>query len=125
MTYRLSIEGHTDSDDLRSLSSFLAQEPQLRGRLQLVDSLPPAGSLGAVTDVVMVAVGSGGALTALTGAAAVWLQSRGSAIKIRLQDSSGRSAEIDADKVKGVDAATLRDLLGDVERTLRDTDTPE
>jgi hypothetical protein len=124
MAYRLSVQGHPDADDLRSLASFLAAEPELRGRVDFDDSEPDPGQLGAVADAIVVAVGSGGALTVLTTAVAAWVQSRGSTIRVRLHSPTGATAEIDAENIKSLDAAGLGQLVRDVDRALLENSRP-
>jgi membrane-associated two-gene conflict system component 1 (EACC1) len=122
MAYRLHVDGDAGPDDLRTLAAFLSEERELRGRVNVVDEAPPPGKLGAVSDVLVVAVGSGGALTVLAGAVAAWVQSRGSKVKVLLQGPAGQKAEIAAEHVKSLDAAELRRLVADVDATLRALD---
>jgi hypothetical protein len=119
MAYRLHVDGDAGPDDLRALASFLSEERELRGRADVADEVPPPGRLGAVSDVLVVAVGSGGALSVLVGAVAAWVQSRGSNVKILLQGPEGQRAEIAAEHVKSLDAAELRRLVADVDAKLR------
>jgi hypothetical protein len=124
MAYSLRLDEGSGSDDLRSLASFLAAEPELRGRVTPADRPAEPGHLGAVTDVLLVAAGSGGALSVLAGSVAAWVQARGSTVTVTIEHGSGRSASIAAERVKGVDAGELRRLVADVEKTLREADPP-
>lgn len=123
MTYRLHIEGPRETDDLRSLVAFLAAEPELRGRVELADLPPRPGHLGVVADAIVVAVGSGGALTVLAGTVAAWVQTRGAKIRIRIESATGGVAELDAEHVKSLDATGLRKLLTDVDAALQANDS--
>jgi hypothetical protein len=63
---QLSIQGDSPGDTLRHLYRWLAEEPDLRGRVRVVERDPEAGTLGPVADAVQVALGAGGALATVT-----------------------------------------------------------
>jgi hypothetical protein len=76
--------------------------------------MPGEGELGALADVLVVAVGSGGALSVLATSLKAWLaQPRGSDVVIRVQRDGGQTVEIDANRIDGerIDAL-LRQVLG-------------
>ena len=75
-------------NDLRSLYGWLRNEDDLRGCVRL--SRPPIGDeeMGTGPDAIMVALGSGGALTVLASAVPTWLrQRRGSRVKVEVKMS--------------------------------------
>jgi Effector Associated Constant Component 1 len=76
--------------------------------------VPGEGELGALADVLVVAVGSGGALSVLATSLKAWLaQPRRSDVRIRIQRDDGQTVEIDANRIDGehVDAL-IRQALG-------------
>jgi hypothetical protein len=80
---------------------------------------PRPGQLGAVSETLVVALGSGGAITVLVstlaGALKTWLSlPRRSDVKIRIRRADGNSVEIDAKRVKAGDVdieAAIRQAL--------------
>jgi hypothetical protein len=111
---RISCVGRDRAAGVESLSDWFRGEPELAGRLQLAGPLPGEGELGALADVLVVAVGSGGALTVLATSLKAWLaQPRRSDVRIRVQRDDGQTVEIDASRVDGerVDAL-VRQALG-------------
>jgi Effector Associated Constant Component 1 len=105
--------------DLESLDSWLRGEPELAGRVRIAGAPPRPGQLGALSETLLVAVGSGGAITvvgaALAAALKAWLsQPRRSDVHIRIHRLDGTTVEIDAERVGtgAIDvAATLSELL--------------
>jgi hypothetical protein len=104
--------------DLESLDDWLRGESELAGRVKLAGPPPRKGELGALSDVLIVAVGSGGALTvvgaALAGALKAWLsQPRRSDMTLKIHRPDGTSVEITARRVRAGDI--------DIETTIRQT----
>jgi Effector Associated Constant Component 1 len=111
---RISCVGGDRAADIESLSDWLRGEPELAGRLHVAGPVPGEGELGALADVLVVAVGSGGTLSVLAASLKAWLaQPRRSDIRIRVQHEGGETVEIEADRVDGerVDAL-IRQALG-------------
>ena len=67
-----------------------------------------------MTDALVVAVGSGGAVTALVGALVSWLRNRTTDLTVRIVRPDGSSLEVDGKRVRGVDAEQLRGLINDL-----------
>lgn len=115
MDIRISvIDG--DPADLESLDDWLRGERELAGRVKLTGPPPRKGELGALTEALIVAVGSGGAITvvgaALAGALKAWLsQPRRSDVTLKIRRPDGTSVEINAKRVKAGDI--------DIETTVR------
>jgi hypothetical protein len=111
---RISCVGGNRAADVESLGDWLRGEPQLAGRLRVAGPVPGEGELGALADVLVVAVGSGGTLSVLATSLKAWLaQPRRSDVRIRVQHEGGETVEIDANRVDGerVDAL-IRQALG-------------
>jgi hypothetical protein len=106
--------GEDSAAAVESLSDWLRGEPELAGRLRVAGPTPGEGELGALADVLMVAVGSGGTLSVLAASLKAWLaQPRRSDLRIRIQQDGGETVEIDANRIDGerVDAL-IRQALG-------------
>lgn len=113
MEFRISLAHGTQGADVESLGDWLRGEPELAGRVRGDGASPRPGELGAALDVLVVAVGSGGALTVLGKSLSTWLmQPRRSQVHIRVQGETGKVIEIDADRVDGARIeALLRHVL--------------
>jgi hypothetical protein len=100
---------------LESLADWLRGEPELAGRVSVVGCEPGEGHLGALGDALIVAVGSGGALSVLSASLKGWLlQPRRSDFRMRIQRPDGHVVEIAADRANAehVDVL-LREALRD------------
>lgn len=102
---RLEVHG-TGADGVAAdeLRDCLLLERDLHGRISMPWTLPDNGNMGAVTDVLMVALGSGGAVTALIGSLTAWLKHRASDVRITITNAAGDSVEISADRVHDIPA---------------------
>jgi hypothetical protein len=65
-----------DTDDVAALYRWLRSDDDLRGRVRLDQPTPGPGEMGALAEIVTVAVSSGGLVTALAGALTGWLAQR-------------------------------------------------
>ena len=105
--------------DLESLDDWLRAERELAGRVRLDGPEPRKGELGALTETLVVALGSGGTIsvvgTALAGALKAWLSlARRSDVTIKVHRADGSSVEIDAKRVNAGDidvGAAIRQAL--------------
>ena len=111
---RISCVGGDRAVGVDSLSDWLRGEPELARRLRVAGPMPGEGELGALADVLVIAVGSGGTLSVLAASLKAWLaQPRGSDVRIRVQHDGGETIEIDAKRIDGERADTLiRQALG-------------
>lgn len=76
--------------DLGSLCEWLQNEDSLRGHIRLVRARSGEEEMGAAQDAIVVAAGSGGALTVLASALPVWLrQRRGSRVEVEVDVTDG------------------------------------
>jgi Effector Associated Constant Component 1 len=108
MEARISLAGGAQPGDLESLDEWLTGEPELAGRVRLSAPVPREGELGALAEVLVAAVGSGGAVSVLATSLRAWLsQPRRSDVRIRVQGESGRVVEIAADRVDAQQAEVL------------------
>jgi hypothetical protein len=112
---RVSIAGVDPVEGLPELASWLGSEPELRGRVKPEATAPTPGELGAVVDVLVAAVGGGGAVSVLAGSLRTYLsQPRHSEVRITVEGPDGRRVELDAKRVHDVEAL-VRQVLGQPE----------
>ncbi|MGH3707830.1 MAG: effector-associated constant component EACC1 [Pseudonocardiaceae bacterium] len=99
-----------DGDVLRSLLEWLRHEDTLRGRVHTAPTPVPPGEMGGVLDVLVVALGSGGAGAALATSVSTWLsQPRRTDVKLTMTAEDGRHLELNAHRVQDP-AALLREV---------------
>lgn len=106
------VAGRTDA--LISLRDWLAEEPALRGTVELLQQPPAAGELGPVIDTIAVVLGPGGAATVLAGLMS-WLRSRHGDFEVvveRKEEDRRYHIKVSAKRVRGL---TASDLNQDIE----------
>ncbi|MCT7353867.1 hypothetical protein N4P33_17070 [Streptomyces sp. 15-116A] len=109
MDARIAIAGGDDGD-LPSLHQWLTGEDGLRGSVRV--GMRPIGEteLGSAGDLLVVALGAGGAGSVLSSALITWLKTRRTSAKITVE-AAGRSVTLEID--------TLRDATPLLEEVLR------
>lgn len=90
--------------DVRSLS----------GPADLQQADPKPGEMGSLTDALVVAAGSGGAITAIAGALVSWLRHRTTDLTIKITRPDGSALEVDGKRVRGVDSEQLNVMIKDL-----------
>jgi hypothetical protein len=112
MDVRLKLE-QTDSQELGELRDWLRTEPELRGRVTIQDEQPRPGQMGAIGDMLVVAAGSGGALSVLFASLKAWFaQPKRSDVRIEMQTADGRKIVLTAERVSRPEEL-VREVLGD------------
>jgi hypothetical protein len=110
MHYRISAD-HDNGLALESLQDWLRGDSSIPVSTTLVRLEPREGQMGGVIDALTVAVGGGGALTALASALHIWLQQpkwRTLHLKVTSTPSGDRTVEISA---HALDASEVESLL--------------
>lgn len=119
MDVRLAFPDSDSPDDARRLRSWLAEEPELAGRVRLVSAAPPPGALGVTTDGLLAVLEPGGGVVTLVAAVIAWLRYRTGRIRITFSTKDGESkVELSAERVKALDAAGSKALLEEVMRAV-------
>ncbi|SFN41641.1 hypothetical protein SAMN04487980_101996 [Streptomyces sp. cf124] len=95
------------ADDLALLRRGLVAEPELRGRVRLVTGGPEEGQMGTGIELLAIAIGSSGAVTALVRSLPALLKARRAAATVELTLPDGRTVKVTADSAD--DAHTLLD----------------
>jgi cysteine synthase len=112
-------------DDLRSLRRWMLDVHDVRGPIDLRQADPRPGELGTVTDALVVAVGSGGALTAFASALVSWIRHRTSDVIVKVTRPDGSTLEYDGRRVRQIDAADVGALARQLAAEMAVMSTPE
>ncbi|MEV6340283.1 hypothetical protein AB0M12_36845 [Nocardia vinacea] len=114
MQARLEVLGGRDPhEEFMSLRDWLGREPQFRGGVRAAERVVKPGEMGTLEDVLIVALGSGGAATVLARSVSVWLQQRRSGLSVRVTGPNGHCVEIAAE---GPAADQVAKLFGESEQ---------
>ncbi|GAA1969769.1 effector-associated constant component EACC1 [Catenulispora subtropica] len=114
----IAVAGDDDASDLEALADWLAAEPDLRGLIKVARPVPRPHELGAVVDVLVAAVSTGGAVSVLAGSLKTFLsQPRGAKVRIVVTRADGSTIELDADRVKVTAVGELTDKLLGTDRS--------
>jgi hypothetical protein len=108
MDAQIRITGGT-GEELAALGEWLGSEADLRGRVRTVHGPIGKTELGSITDLLTVALGTGGAGTVLASSLKTWLVTRRTTAKITVE-SAGRSVTLDIQTV-GAMAPLLDQIL--------------
>ncbi|WP_336116476.1 effector-associated constant component EACC1 [Streptomyces sp. PTD9-10] len=111
-------EDSTAADETRSLLAWLTEADELRGRVAPQEGPPVPGTLGPVLDGLVVALGSGGAVTGLTTALVAWIRSRHNDVTVKATRPDGASLEISTKLVGPMTPRELRTFVTDTSRIL-------
>jgi Effector Associated Constant Component 1 len=114
MDIQLRLSGDTsDLADLKSLEDWLLDEPLLAGcAVTRPAAAPEPGQMGALSDVLVVALGSGGAGAALASSLSVWLRTRVSHVTVKLRVGD-RELEVSATNMRDPEPL-IRELVAPV-----------
>jgi len=89
MDAQIRIAGGT-GEEVAELGEWLGGENELRGRVRTIRGPIGETELGAVTDLLTVALGAGGAGTVLTSSLKTWLVTRRTIATITVETPRGR-----------------------------------
>lgn len=115
---RVEIAGDRSGDEMRSLREWLVDDASLRGRVRLTAAPPREGTLGAGMDALVIALGNGGAVTALATVSVAWLKRRTGRMKVKFTRADGAMVEISTDLVWPQTAQELRETVQVLTRDL-------
>lgn len=94
------------TQELASLYAWLQHDDEFRGRVKAVAGELRPGDMGGATETLLVALGSGGAATALITAVGGWLTARRTKLSIEVTDGD-RSQRVEIDSAGAAAAAKL------------------
>ncbi|WP_063038312.1 effector-associated constant component EACC1 [Nocardia pseudovaccinii] len=106
------------ADELRSLDRELVDVEELRGLVRRQAAPPRDGELGTLDEVLIVALGQGGAAGALTTALVAWLRRRVGSVTVRLTRSDSSVLEVNAQHVRNLSADKLMELTARLQTEL-------
>jgi hypothetical protein len=120
LTERLEVqvEGSQSIDDLLELRRFLNDERELRGAAKVEQRPPSEGSLGAISEIVSIALSPGGAAAILAPTLIAWIKQRRSKISLRIKREDGTEIALEADRIKAAGTEELRRLASEVSKAL-------
>jgi membrane-associated two-gene conflict system component 1 (EACC1) len=125
VTMTVSADFIADHDDpARSLRSWLVDEHELRGHIRLMEGPPEPGQLGSWPETLAVVLAPGGAAAVLAGALVSWVRWHRSDLRVALRRRDGQRAEVEVNRLRGMDAATLPAVIDALGRWL-DADLTE
>jgi Effector Associated Constant Component 1 len=85
MDAEILLDSDRSLDDLAALAEWLRSERTLQGRVQTVQRAPREGELGGGLELLSVALGSGGVVTAFISSLGTWMTSRRTAVTVTLK----------------------------------------
>ncbi|MER6533676.1 effector-associated constant component EACC1 [Streptomyces sp. 900105755] len=91
----LTVGGTDAGSHLPALRDWLASEDELRGNLRWLRSSPGPGEMGGALDVLVVALGSGGAGAVLAQSLATWLTGRRADVVVTVRLPEGQEVTVD------------------------------
>lgn len=92
MNVELTVGGPGSLDELKNLEDWLLDDPELAGcPITRPAGSPAPGEMGALSDVLVVALGSGGAGATLAGSLSVWLRTRVGDVTLRVRTPQGET----------------------------------
>ncbi|MEU8137353.1 effector-associated constant component EACC1 [Streptodolium elevatio] len=110
MESRLMVEGSEGPESVADLRDWLGDEDLLHGRVRVPVYAPRPGDMGAWSDTLLVAVGTGGAVTALARSLAVYLrQPRRRTVRVKVVAPDGSRTELTVQHARNV--AEVEQLL--------------
>lgn len=108
----ISVTESSQVEDLEALDQWLRDEPDLRGLVKRAEAVPNPGELGAFSDALVAALGTGGAISVLASSLKVFFsQPRGARVHLTVTRADGTKAELDADRVRPKSVPELTRLL--------------
>lgn len=108
MSVQLRIIGSDDPHrESQSLRDWIGRESLLRGRVRAEHQPIQPGEMGALEQVLIVTLGSGGAVTMLARSVTMWLQQRRSELRVEVTAPDGSRAVINASGPAADHVATL------------------
>jgi len=111
MDARIQLFGDDAQKLLPELRSWLAGEDELRGRISEENPVVESGQMGAITDVLLVALGAHGVGNALAASLSTWIQHHRPSVDIEVTGPNGRRTKI---STRDADIADVKALILEV-----------
>lgn len=91
--------------EFAALYDWLLKEPEFRGHVKVIRAAPGPDEMGSLPEVLMVALGAGGAGTVLANTLSVWIKSRRTSVRLMVKCGKAREVELEAEGIE--DAVAL------------------
>jgi hypothetical protein len=88
----LRVSGGDEAEELADLWEWMRVERDLGGKVRPIWRPPGEGELGGVFEVLAVALGSGGAVTALAASLTAWLKTRRPDVTVTITTTKGSAS---------------------------------
>jgi hypothetical protein len=98
--------GENTTNELGSLYSWLQRDDEFRGRVRTVAADLKPGDMGSVTEVLTVALGSGGAVATLGGTLNAWIGARRTKVSVEITNGD-RTCRVEIDTANAASAVEL------------------
>lgn len=108
----LRITGFDTSGAVRSLQEWLVGREELQGRVRPVVRAPVPGAMGSTADMLVVALGHGGAATATASVLISWIRRQRGKISVTAKRPDGAEITLTADHVRGLAQEDIQPLVG-------------
>lgn len=96
-------------EHLSALATWLGSEEALRGRIRAVRQAPGPGQMGALVDLLTVALSSGGAGVVLVRSLCTWLTQNRADVTVLIKGADGREVLVDVRRASDA-SAVMRDV---------------
>ncbi|SFR22210.1 hypothetical protein SAMN04488564_10699 [Lentzea waywayandensis] len=114
----ISVGADDAGAEVRSLDQELVGVDELRGAVRLVVAEPGAGELGAIDSTLVVALGQGGAVTALVSVLVAWLRRRVGNVSVKLTKKDDTVIEVTAEHVRRLTGDQLMAFVKELNASL-------
>jgi hypothetical protein len=114
----ISVGADDAGAEVRSLDRELADVDELRGLVRPVAVEPRPGELGAVDATLVVALGQGGAVTALVSVLVAWLRRRVGNVSVKLTKKDDTVIEVTAEHVRRLTGDQLMAFVKELNASL-------
>jgi hypothetical protein len=120
MEVELRVSGPAEA--MRSLEVWMAGRDELRGRARPVVVAPGPAEMGSAAEVLVVALGHGGAATALASVLVSWIRRQRGTISLTAKRSDGAAITVSADHVRGLTSERIPELVAELTAALDGSD---
>ncbi|MFH8886325.1 hypothetical protein [Streptomyces californicus] len=117
MRITITAEGG-DGGALRELRRWLAEEPELRGRVRVRTPEPPPGAMGLEADALLALLAPGGVAAVFAGALVAWVQTRRGDQTVTITRPDGTAVTVSTTRLKGLDAEQNARLVRELAASL-------
>jgi 16S rRNA G1207 methylase RsmC len=115
--FKIAVATGLPAEEMTSLRAWLSTSVD-SVRVTTLQQAPSDGELGLGTDTLLVAIAPGGVALGVLGAVVAWLRSRRSDVELKITAADGRTIEVAAKTVRGLDVQAASRFVSDIAATL-------